>query len=266
MLQNYIMYTNELTVTILAGGLGKRMQSQLPKVLHKVNGISMIYRILYELYKLKDNVNITRILIVVGKYKNIIKETIEEEIKFWKTSSLLNIIDYVMQDDPLGTGHAVLCTLQHLENEGFNLILNGDTPMLKSETLVEITNYFINNNKKIQITAIESTNPSGCGRIIIKNDMFENIIEEKDCNELEKKINLINCGIYLANNETLKKYIPLISNHNSQKEYYLTDIVDIYRKHTHEPIGLFILEKNKELEIININTKEQLECLNNSIN
>lgn len=256
---------NELTVTILAGGLGKRMQSYLPKVLHKVNGMSMIYRILYELWQGYDNLKIKKILIVVGKYKDIIKETIEDEIKFWKITDLLNIIEYVMQDEPLGTGHAVLCTLQHIDDDGINLILNGDTPMLKYETLEEVITYYMNNNNRIQITAIDSINPAGCGRIIIKNNVFEKIIEEKDCSELERKISIINCGIYVIDNNTLKKYIPLIQNNNIQKEFYLTDIVDIYRNNTNEQLGLFIIDKSKEHEIVNINTKDQLDNLNDLI-
>lgn len=248
------MESNHLYVTIMAGGLGKRMQSQLPKVLHKVSGIPMIVKILNEVKQL----NPLKILIIVGQFKEIICETINNYIK-------IDNIEYVMQETPLGSGHAVLCSLNNLNENGFNLIVNGDNPMLTHKTLSEAIHNFKQNEFELQITAINAKNPIGCGRIILENDIFQKIIEEKDCDEEQKKINLINTGIYLASNIILKKYIPLIKNENKQNEYYLTDIVEIYKNNVEKIIGLFIIDSNKELEVININTKEQLEELNNKL-
>ena len=255
-----------LNVTLLAGGLGKRMQSSLPKILHKVNKISMLSRIIQQisLYELKFN-HVINILIVVGKYKDIIKTTIEEELTNLKLYFILEKIQYVMQDEPLGTGHAVLCTLPFLNDRDVNLILNADTPMLSHETLENIINNFMSSKNILNITAIDATDPSGCGRIIMKDGMFDNITEEKDCDETKRKINIINCGIYIGLNSTWKKYVPLIENFNSQKEYYLTDVVKLCNEDEtlgKNKIGLFILDKKKEYEIVNINTKEQLDKLN----
>lgn len=244
----------KLYLTILAGGLGKRMQSALPKVLHLVNGLPMIVRLLNEAKELNPH----KIIIVVGQFKNVIEGTINKYIDLSKLS-----IEYAIQDVPLGTGHAVLCTLNLLDNDGINLIVNGDNPLLTSKTMRDALHNFINNNNKLQITAIEANNPTGSGRIILHNNTFEKIIEEKDCTEEQRKIKLINCGIYLASTNILKKYIPEIKNNNVPKEYYLTDIVEVCQNDNLNGIGLFVIDKDKELEIINVNTKEQLDNLNN---
>lgn len=241
-----------LIITILAGGKGKRMQSELPKVLHGVNGIPMIVRILQEISLLLPK----KIIIVVGEFKNQIGETIAQysELKDLK-------IEYAIQETPLGTGHAVLSTLHLLEDNDINLIVNGDNPLLKYETLEEIINTF---HYGLQITAINSKNPFGCGRIIVKDNIFQKIVEEKDCSDEEKKINIINCGIYLANGYTLKKYIPQIGNNNKSQEYYLTDIVELYKKDDNI-VSLHILDSSRELEVVNINTKDELDRINNII-
>src|SRR5687767_3311129 len=112
---------NNLYVTLLAGGMGKRMQSDLPKVLHKVKGEAMIVRLLKQVVQL----NPVKILVVVGKFRDMIKNEIENHIND-------NRIVYINQEQPLGTGDAVKCTL-HEFNDGsvVNIILNGDVPMLQ---------------------------------------------------------------------------------------------------------------------------------------
>ncbi|AGF85584.1 uridyltransferase [Moumouvirus goulette] len=247
---------SKLYITILAGGLGKRMQSNLPKVLHQVKGQAMIVRLINQIMKLNPD----KILIVVGKYHLIIKEEIEKNIKDKR-------IIYVDQPVPLGTGDAVKCTLSHFENEDIdNIILNGDVPMIQHTTIRDIYNFYTNNSKKILITSIHLSDPINNGRIIVDNyGEFSEIIEEKDCNNEQKKINLVNCGIYICSSKVLLTFIPKINNNNSQNEYYLTDLVKIYKQDKNNKIDLFILPKNKEIEIYNINTKQQLEYIENII-
>lgn len=245
---------NKLTITILAGGLGKRMKSILPKVLHKIHGKPMLVRVIGEALKLYPK----KILIVVGEYRSIIEKTLLE----W---DVLDKIVFAIQETPLGTGHAVLCTLGDLSNSNnsYNIILNGDCPLLKSTTILDIVEVFVCNESDLQITSISNSNPTGCGRIVKDSTgKFLKIVEEKDCDDTERSINEINIGIYMAKNAILKKYIPLIKNNNSQKEYYLTDIVEIYLKNEGELVNLVELDHTKLPEIANINTKEQLETLN----
>ncbi len=243
----------KLTITILAGGLGKRMNSTLPKVLHEIHGKPMLVKIIEESIKLYPS----KILVVVGQYRPVIEETLEK----W---NVLSKITFAIQDPPLGTGHAILCTIDQLSDDAdaYNIILNGDCPLLTSNTISEITSIF---ESDLQITSIITNNPTGSGRIIKNTDnKFLKIVEEKDCNDDQRHIKEVNIGIYVAKNTVLKKYIPLIKNENAQKEYYLTDIVEIYLDDSESKgkVGLVELDQSKIHEIANVNTIEQLNELN----
>lgn len=232
---------------ILAGGMGKRMGGELPKVLHKVKGEAMVVRLIKQALKLEPK----KILVVIGKYYLMIKSEIEKEIKDDR-------IAYVIQEQPLGTGHAVKCTLDELGNNDNIIIINGDVPMISYDTIKCIYNRYLEENVELLITSIELDRPSGSGRIIKEDGYFKEIIEEKDCTDEQKKIKQVNCGIYVCQSEVLKKCVPKIECNNVQKEYYLTDLVKLYNGR----IGLHLLNKEKEIEIYNINTREQLDFIN----
>ena len=241
---------HKLNIIILAGGIGKRMQNtELPKVLHIVDGLPMIVRLLYAV----QNINHRKIIVIVGRFKDIIETTNNKYIDI--------DIEYVIQPLPLGTGHAILCALTALDDNTINLIINGDNPMISCQTLRSVLYNFKNNDSPLQITAINTTNPCGSGRIISNNNTFRKIIEEKDCDDTQRTITLVNCGIYVASIAILKTYIPQIENDNLQNEYYLTDIVEIAKSNSIN-VGLLIIDSNKSLEVININTSEQLDNLN----
>jgi len=236
-----------LTVIVMAGGIGKRMESSIPKVLHKINGIPMIIKILKQVEKLSPD----RIILIVGKFKHQIENIVNKY-------NIQNII-YTIQKKPLGTGDAVKQTIHLLKKNSYNLILSGDVPLIKYNTLQNI----IENNKyPLQITCIEINRPEGYGRIILTNDQFERIVEHKDCTEKQRKIKLVNCSIYVAKTEILQKLLPLIQNNNRQKEYYLTDIVHL-AKLNNISVGHFELDKIKYKEILNANTKKQLTEIKN---
>lgn len=244
---------DKLYITVLAGGMGKRMQSDTPKVLHLVKGKVMIVRLIKEIIKMDP----VQILIVVGKFRDEIKNEIEKTIND-------NRITYVDQVNPLGTGDAVKSTLSYFNVSGkiHNIILNGDVPMIEYITIKEIYDHYLKNNSKLLITSIHLKNPSGNGRIIIdKSNCFKEIIEEKDCAPEQRLLTLVNCGIYVCDSEVLTYCIPKITNNNASGEYYLTDIVKIYSEMLGQKIDLFILAPEKEMEIFNINTKEQLHYL-----
>ena len=240
----------KLCITLLAGGLGKRMNSELPKVLHRVNGEAMIVRLLKQILTLNPD----KILIIVGKSRSIIQSEIEKSIN---DSRIL----YVNQETPLGTGHAVLCTLESLD-DGDNIILNSDVPLLQASTILQIYQSFQNQNANLLVTAIKLADPTGNGRIIFNEfGKFDKIVEEKDCG-VEKAVNLVNCGIYICKSDYLKKYVPMIDNTNAQSEYYLTDIVKIYNKFENSGLVVYELPSDKEREIYNVNTKSQLDFIN----
>lgn len=252
-----------MIVIIMAGGLGKRMESDLPKVLHQVvdpSNINDEYPMLIHVLNTSIKLNPKKIFVVVGKYKNIIEETINKYIK----NNVL--IEYVMQEPVLGTAHAIKCTLPQISkyiNEKA-IILSGDVPLISINTL----NGLDGETNKLLITELD--NPYGCGRILFNNaistkiNKIIGIREEKDCSDEERKINFVNCGIYQIAVRDLMDLIPLIGNENKSNEYYLTDIIYLMIQNS-IPIDTYLLAKHSQWEIKNVNTKNDLEYLNDYI-
>lgn len=241
----------------MAGGLGKRMESDLPKVLHHVispTDINISYPMIVYIIKTSIELGVKKIFIIVGKYKNIIKSTIEEYL-------INDLIEYVEQEPALGTGHAIKCALPTISNyiNDKVLILSGDVPLISTSTLFGLDGDI----NKLLIT--ELTNPFGCGRILFdENGHMNGIREEKDCDENEKKIKFINCGIYQIRVIDLINLIPQIDNKNKSNEYYLTDIIGLMISNSIQ-IETFILKNESQYEIKNVNTKKDLEELNDYI-
>ena len=238
---------DNLVVIIMAGGLGKRMNSTLPKVLHPINGTPMICKIIDQAQLLNPD----KIFIIVGKYKTIIEETI-------KNNNNHNNIQYIIQEEALGTGHALLCCRDELlKLPSHNvLILSGDVPLISSETMRNICS----EQNSIVVTSLDD--PSGYGRIIENsNNEFQKIVEEKDCNDDERSVKKVNCGIYYITSCNLCEYLPQIKNNNSQGEYYLTDIIEIIKNNSNHTINTIQIPKDKQHEIMGVNTAEQLQDL-----
>jgi bifunctional N-acetylglucosamine-1-phosphate-uridyltransferase/glucosamine-1-phosphate-acetyltransferase GlmU-like protein len=267
-----------MIVIIMAGGLGKRMESEIPKVLHQVicpNDITKSYPMIIHIINTSIRINVKKIFVIVGKYRDIIKKTIEEYfglnnlMEYTGLNNLMeyiglnDLIEYIDQEPALGTGHAIKCSLPLLLNYSNEkaLILSGDVPLISLSTLKGLEGEI----NKLLITELDE--PFGCGRILFNEFNSNKIIgikEEKDCNQEEKKIKLVNCGIYQIKVIDLINLIPLINNNNKSNEYYLTDIIGLMIEHSIH-IETFVLEKNLQYEIKNVNTKKDLEELNNFI-
>ena len=236
----------------MSGGLGKRMESKLPKVLHKVNKIPMVIRVIKEAIKL----NPKNILLIVGKYKDIIEKTLQEY-------KVLSYITFIIQEKPLGTGHAIQCCKKNLfincEKDDKVLVLSGDTPMITSELMKEMIDF-----EDVKIMYTNREDPNGYGRIQTSKGNFMRIVEHKDCNKEELKNQQVNCGIYSFRNELLIKYLNYITNDNAQNEYYLTDLIEILKNHNFK-IDMYCLKKENQKLLIGVNTKKQLYDLNKSI-
>lgn len=240
-----------LVVVIMAGGLGKRMDSDLPKVLHKIGKLPMIVHLLMKLRVLEKMHKIDKILIVVGKYRELIQKTIELYLA-------TDVITFIDQPNPLGTGHAIQCCIEELKQyKNHNaLILSGDVPLLSADLMYNMV-------KNVSISRLMTAifdEPRGYGRII-ETKTFKKIVEEKDCNSEERKIKKVNCGIYTFDCQILCKYLPKLKNNNAQKEYYLTDILEIIKNKEKVKIELYNIEAEKHYETIGVNTKDQLETL-----
>ena len=195
-----------LQIIILAAGKGTRMKSSTAKVLHKLCGKSMIEYIIEESLKLTHNIDVVlnhqfeKVSEIVKNYPvNIIKQDLE---KFPGTGGALKEV-------PI-TGNKIL-------------ILNGDMPLIKAEELSK----FQEIDADIIMSVMKLENPDGYGRVVIKNGNVKKIVEQKDANEEELKIPYVNAGVYLFKKDVLNKYLPKLSNNNSQKEYYLTDIIEM---------------------------------------
>ena len=252
---NIIYNNNDSVIIIMAGGLGSRMNSTLPKVLHKINNIPMIVNILNTSLILKPY----KICIIVGKFKDLIKKTIEEYyIKNNRFNEIVYKLHYIIQNEPQGTGHAIMCCTKYLKKLNINVnrcvILSGDIPFIKASTI----NKLLENEYDSNILIAYNNNPHGYGRIKITNNKFNKIVEEKDCNEEEKNIKLINGGIYFFKINVLLKYINKLTNNNNQNEYYLTQIFELMN-FDNLKIGTTLVKDL--IEISGVNTQEQLNDL-----
>ena len=243
---------------IMAGGLGKRMKSDLPKVLHKLDSIPLIVHILSKLKLLgeRERVKIEKIMIIVGKYKDQIKNTIDNYISFPN-------IEYIFQEEPLGTGHAIqTCRKELIKYPNADiLILSGDVPMLSVSTMLQL----INKSSNTKIVTANMEDPTGYGRIITEDNIFCKIVEQKDCTAEQHFITKVNTGIYCIQSNILCKYLPYIKNNNNQKEYYLTDIIEIIKREEKVNIDMLEIEKDRLIEVTGVNTIEQLKELESLI-
>jgi bifunctional UDP-N-acetylglucosamine pyrophosphorylase/glucosamine-1-phosphate N-acetyltransferase len=204
-----------LSTIILAAGKGKRMKSDLPKVLHPLLGKPMIHYVI----ETAQTLGSTRIVLVIGHEKERVMEATQN----------MNV-KYVFQKEQLGTGHAVLQTqMMFKEYDGYILVLSGDVPLLRSETLQKLIDLQHNIDPLASLLTTYMPDPTGYGRIVRDSSGYvSQIVEHKDANEEVRKINEINVGIYIFKSRSLFETLPLLSNNNSQGEYYLPDIIEMY--------------------------------------
>jgi len=244
-----------LDIVILAGGRSRRMQSDIPKVLIECGGVPMIIRILNQVKLLIPSIVY---IIVNPQTHNPIKNKIEE----FEISEKLNI-EYSIQDEPLGTGHAIQSLFQNDDYyyDSDVLIINGDMPLISYKTLYRIYRKHLLLNSHVSLVSCELDNPFGCGRIIEnESNRFIQIKEEKDCSDKEREIKKVNVGIYLIEMYLLRDNIFKISNDNKQNEYYLTDLFEIIKNEGFK-VNVIEMEKERYYEVLGANTKDELAKL-----
>lgn len=230
---------------ILAAGEGKRMKSNTPKVLHKVCGKEMINHVI-------DNIRksgIEEVSVVIGKGADKVRNGTESRNIF-----------YSVQEEQLGTGHAVMCAEEFLKGKkGSVAIFVGDGPLITEETVTKLTRY--HEEEKCSATILTSimSDPLKYGRIIRNAQCeVEKIVEFKDCNEEEVKVNEINSGMYCFDIDTLLNTLGKLNNNNNQGEYYLTDVIEILKSEG-KKVGAIAVDVE---EITAVNSKEELSVAN----
>lgn len=207
---------SKLKAVILAAGKGTRMKSDLPKVVHKIEDKCLVdYAI-----DAAVGAGAEDICLVVGYQHEVVKESISHKN-----------VQYALQEEQLGTGHAVKCAKDFLGEEGETLILFGDTPLITAETLKRLTEHHRRNKNAVTVLSAIVDDPTGYGRIIRDADgWFVKSVEHKDASDAELLSREINSGMYIFETKELKEALEQLTPNNAQGEYYLPDTLTIIKE------------------------------------
>jgi bifunctional UDP-N-acetylglucosamine pyrophosphorylase/glucosamine-1-phosphate N-acetyltransferase len=213
-----------VAIAILAAGRGTRMKSDLPKVLHELGGISLVERVLRSC----QEISISRRLIIVGYRGELVKESLLGSRELQDDNPEFPPLEFVEQTEQLGTGHAIQQLLPHLEGfQGDLLVLNGDVPLLRSQTLKQLMEIHKDHKNSATLLTANLPNPQGYGRVFTDSqNLVKEIVEDRDCTKAQRHNHRINAGVYCFNWPDLEKILPELKAENDQKEYYLTDTVN----------------------------------------
>lgn len=233
-------------IIILAAGKGTRMKSSLPKVLHRLAGKPLLQHVI-DSAKSVDNANI---VIVTGHGSEEVRAAISgNESK--------HQISYVVQNEQLGTAHAVQMAVPNIGSGGTTLILYGDVPLILPETILEMLSAVSDNS--MSLLTVELKDPDGYGRILRdESGHVTAIVEQKDASAEQLKVNEVNTGVLALQTEHLKKWLPEINNNNAQGEYYLTDLIALARAND---VSIETKQPRSVEEVEGVNNRLQLSCL-----
>src|ERR671933_472203 len=203
-----------VAVAILAAGRGARMKSYLPQGCPKLGSLSLVERVLNSCL----SINPSRHLVIVGYQGERVKQALEAFAD----------LEFVEQTEQLGTGHAAQQLLPHLEGfTGDLLILNGDVPLLRPDTLKKLLETHRAHQNDATLLTAQLPNPQGYGRVFCDDrNLLKQIVEDRDCTAAQKQNRRINAGVYCFNWPQLEKVLPQLEANNEQQEYYLTDVVN----------------------------------------
>jgi bifunctional UDP-N-acetylglucosamine pyrophosphorylase/glucosamine-1-phosphate N-acetyltransferase len=228
-------------IVILAAGKGTRMRSQLPKVLHPIAGTPMLQHIVNTVAELKP----VATHVVIGHGADTVRDAIVGDH-----------ISFVVQEEQLGTGHAVMQALPNLKGE-MALVVLGDTPLLKAESLRKLLDSVDHNS--YGLLTVESADPTGLGRIVRDTaGNVERIVEHKDASDEQLAITETNTGIMAIPRHLLEKCLPKLSSNNAQGEYYLTDLIELAIA---EGLKIVSAKATSEMEVQGVNNRLQLAAL-----
>ncbi len=233
-----------IKAVILAAGKGTRMKSELPKVLHEACGKPMVEYSIEAAHE--AGADYSDICLVVGHKADLVKQTVGDKVK------------YVLQEEQLGTGHAVRCALDFIGKEGITMVLCGDTPLITGATLKKLIDTHIADGNAITVLTAVLDDPSGYGRIIKDNwGKFVKIVEQKDATLEEQRVDEVNSGMYLFDSAVLSEALEKITNDNAQGEYYLTDTIEIVKSENLGAVATMSVDDVNEIK--GVNSVDQLQ-------
>lgn len=241
--------SDSLITVIMAAGKGTRMRSDLAKVLHPLCGRPLIQYVVETAVAIHSS----RILVIVGHQADAVREALTPYP-----------VEFVLQQDLLGTGHAVMQAAPALSGfTGDLLVLAGDTPLVRPATLENLVHYHRLEHAAATLLTARMDNPHGLGRIIRGVDgQVTRIVEEKDAAPEEKNIREVNTSVYCFQAPLLLELLGLLKPQNQQKEYYLTDTIALIRE---RELCIRGVETDRPEETVGINTPEQLAAAETSL-
>ena len=225
---------------ILAAGQGTRIKSNIPKVLHKVCGKEMVNHVIDNMREAEiEDVNV-----IIGNGSELVKESTKDRN-----------VSYSLQEEQLGTGHAVKCAKEFLQGkDGVVAVFTGDAPLTRVETIKKLIDEHIKKGNKATLLSAYVDDPTGYGRIIRDGEKVLRIVEHKDCNEEELKVNEMNAGMYCFDIKSLLSSLEELNNNNVQGEYYLTDVIGIL-KSKGQKVGALLTDYE---DTLGVNSRAQL--------
>ncbi|MFP3875021.1 MAG: bifunctional UDP-N-acetylglucosamine diphosphorylase/glucosamine-1-phosphate N-acetyltransferase GlmU, partial [Thiohalophilus sp.] len=231
----------QLNIVILAAGQGTRMRSSLPKVLHPLAGKPMLQHTIDTARELLP----TRLSVVYGHGGEQVPQQIADPA-----------INWVLQAEQLGTGHAVMQALPEMADDDIVLVLYGDVPLLSAGTLALLSEYA---DRDLCLLTVHLQDPTGYGRIVRnEHGQVTAIVEHKDADENQRRISEVNTGILAVNGGKLKTWLGNLKNNNAQGEYYLTDIIAMA---VHDGVGVRVSHPAEPFEVLGVNSRQQLAQL-----
>lgn len=234
---------SKLKAVILAAGKGTRMKSDLPKVVHTIDGKCLVdYAI-----EAAKGAGADEVCLVVGYKSDVVKESIQNKD-----------VAFVMQEEQLGTGHAVKCAKDFMGEDGQTMILFGDTPLITAKTLKNLADYHKEKGNTVTVLSAMMEDPTGYGRIIRdEKGNFVKSVEQKDANEKELASHEVNSGMYIFDTKELKEALEKITPNNAQGEYYLPDTLTIIKEKGLR-VDAYALDNPED--ITGVNDQEQLKA------
>lgn len=233
------------SVVVLAAGKGTRMKSALPKVLHPIGGVAMVQRII----NTAESLTASAVHLVYGHGAEQLQASVSGQQ-----------INWCLQAEQLGTGHAVMQTVEHINDEEDVMILVGDAPLIRAETLQRLID--VKASCDFALLTVDLEDPTGMGRIIRKDDNIVAIVEHKDATDEQRAITEINTGMMMMPGKDLKRWLNALTNENAQGEYYLTDVIAMAAA---EGKVIKAAQPDSPLEVEGVNNRVQLARLERTL-